>query len=449
MVLLLINSCKKDNQTHQLNSQLKPNSDFLVEAKAYFEENYQDVQPKQNLSNSHQPDDLFKRLGKQVLWRYAKKTKISLGEAIRVPVYYDRQTFTRKGKNKAAIDLYNISYLMMYKDKKHRIHTEWVITIPDDDFVDKNPLSNPKFSGLIYILDWKGSLIKAYKITPDGHQYISNDISFSEGDKQLMVSDTRKTDYTYQECTQTGYFQDCNNGCTGGQEYVFVTSCYWVSIDDGGGGGDGGITPIDPVTGGGGGATSPGDYPPSNPNCPEAPIGNSTGNIKVDMVSPNDPCGKGELEIPLNKLCSSSFNFKTIVSPNPNQNNRGWKEASVAGLQINVVTDNYWENIWNVISNGSSFVVGKFNLEVGVPGDLPNAIIQLETGYAVNKAVIELERGYGTVGMESIIKSGQLGFQVAKLSQIYLSEYIPGCRISSTLSGRTFPSQPITGLNCN
>lgn len=375
-ILLLFNSCKKDSKSTLINSQPNLNSDFLIEAKTYFKENYQEVQPKQNLSNTHQADDLFKKLGKKVLWQYAKKTKISLGEAIRVPIYYNKQTFTRVGKNKSAIDLYNLSYLMMYKDKNNQMHTEWVITMPDDDFVDKKPLSNPRFSGLIYILDWKGSLIKAYKITPDGHQYISNDISFSEGDKQLMVSDTRKTDYVYEECTQTGYFQDCNNGCSGGKEYVLVSSCYWVSIDDGGGGGSsGGITPSDPSTGGGGGsATSPVDYTPENPNCPSSPIGNSTGNIKVDMVSPDDPCGNNnpDLDI-LNSILEPvkpcALKFGAV--------NSNWQAVGIDKYKIGIHS-----NIF-----GDKFI--EFSLEIGIPYYLQNGK-QITTSEAQNITAIAL-----------------------------------------------------------
>nr|MBC7611786.1 hypothetical protein [Pseudopedobacter sp.] len=293
LFFLTTNSCRKDQSTTI--APQETSQDFLQEAKSYFEENYPEHSPKKDLGFNNQAN-LFKKLGKKVLWKYAENTKISLGEAIRVPVYYNIQTITRKGKKQKAIDLYNISYLMMYKDKKNKMHTEWVITIPDNDTADEKPLSNKKFSGLIYVLDWQGDLLKAYKVKPDGSKYISYNISFTKGENQIADYSTQKPDYVEQECTSTAFAQACSDGCTGGYEMVYVESCYWITYGDGGGASDGGgITPSDPTTGGGG-STTPGDYDPQKPTCPDSPVGYSTSGLKVDMVNPdNDPCSNRDI----------------------------------------------------------------------------------------------------------------------------------------------------------
>ena len=115
---------------------------------------------------------------------------------------------------------------------------------------------------------------------------------------------------------------------------------------------------------------------------------------------------------------------------------------------MNVVPSNYFENIWTVVTTGSSVISGSFNLTIGCPGDIPDAALVSASSWAVNKTLVEMEASYGSSGLETLISNGTLGITVARLAQIHLQAEIPGSRISNALSGRTTPTSPVTGLNC-
>jgi len=142
------------------------------------------------------------------------------------------------------------------------------------------------------------------------------------------------------------------------------------------------------------------------------------------------------------------FLFSTVVIPDPSHNSRGWKETAVKDLTINVLPESYLENIWDLITTASIYATGSFDLTVGVPGDLPNAIVAKEAALAANTTMIGLERSYGTKGLTILIKSGTLGKSVAKLMQIQLGAVIPGARVSARLTGKTPPHTSVTGTNC-
>lgn len=140
--------------------------------------------------------------------------------------------------------------------------------------------------------------------------------------------------------------------------------------------------------------------------------------------------------------------FSTVVIPDPSQNSRGWKEAAIKDVTINVLPESYLENIWDIVTTGSIFAKGIFNLTVGVPGDLPNSIVAKEAAIAANTTMVQLEKSYGTKGLTILIKSGTLGRTVAKLMQIQLGTAVPGARVSAKLTGSTPPHTPVTGINC-
>ena len=50
--------------------------------------------------------------------------------------------------------------------------------------------------------------------------------------------------------------------------------------------------------------------------------------------------------------------------------------------------------MWNILTTGTPFVEGVFNLEIGLPGDIPEHAARANVAYAVNKAAIDIERSY-------------------------------------------------------
>lgn len=186
--------------------------------------------------------------------------------------------------------------------------------------------------------------------------------------------------------------------------------------------------------GGPGGTGGPGTTPMSY---------NVTPNYTDEAVDPST------VILPWNKLCSSSFSFSMVVEPDASQNSRGWKEASVKGLTINVLPSNYLENIWALVTTGTPYLSDTFDLQVGAPGDLPNAMLQKEAGLAANLTMVQIEKKHGQAGLKILIETGLLGKRIAEGMEKQMKAVIPGARVSNVLSGRTKPSAPKTGNNCN
>ncbi|RZK23230.1 MAG: hypothetical protein EOO43_08705 [Flavobacterium sp.] len=289
--------------------------------------------------------------------------------------------------------------------------------------------------------------------------------SLSPLPKTALVQSCSTINYYYTipyNCASGQHGPGENCGLTGSDRAGYanisnsVTTCYDVEF-----------SPTN-TGGGGGGNTTPNpnpDYDPCPKTLPTVET-NEVRGLRIAVAAGTPICDLAPLPtppridtepiaidpnlvvLPYNKLCASTFVFSTVVSPDPSQSSRGWKEAAVSNLQINVLPANYLENIWDLVTTGSVFVSGTFNLTVGVPGDLPNTIIAKETALAANVTMIQLEKSYGTKGLQVLIQSGTLGSSVAKLMQIQLASVIPGARVSNALSGRTPPSSPKTGTNC-
>lgn len=180
LLFLSFNSCQKDNNEIKANT-----SSIIQEAKAYFQQNYNEKASLIALNGKTNPSP-FEKLKKNVLWDKAKIQQISLGEAVKVPILFDNEYFVSNSTQAKSKSLFSLSYLMMYKDKKNKMHTEWVITIPDNDS-GITPNNKMNFSGTILVFNWDGSYLKSYKITNDGGMFISNHLSINKHNKDLKT----------------------------------------------------------------------------------------------------------------------------------------------------------------------------------------------------------------------------------------------------------------------
>lgn len=175
-----VNSCQKEISSLEIPKSL----DLITEAKQHFNSSLKTNELSKEILSKNEKNK-FQQLNKKVLWDYAKIKKASMGEAVRIPILYDKETFIKAGKDKKSMSLYNLSYLMMYKDKKNKMQTEWVVTIPDDDYVDRKRNSGVKFTGLIHVFDWNGNLLKSYKFTKDEKIFISKNLSFNNANIKI------------------------------------------------------------------------------------------------------------------------------------------------------------------------------------------------------------------------------------------------------------------------
>ncbi|MBC7655296.1 MAG: hypothetical protein H7098_12600 [Oligoflexus sp.] len=247
-LLISFNSCKNETD---LQKQEFP-KDLLTEAKTYFEENLASLENKQIFGGEKL--DEFQKLNKKVLWDYAKLQSITIGESVRIPLSFSKDFYIRAGKDNRAISYKNLSYLMMYKDKGGKMHTEWVTAIPDDAYVDSEKNAGAKFSGVIIVRDWKGNIIKGYHITSTNEVEYLNSYScyVDNNDKKIKTLSSIGP-----QCLMIPSW-DCY-GITGGVECsrIYQWVCFETENMPGGGGSGGGS-----ISGGNGSPASPIDYVP-------------------------------------------------------------------------------------------------------------------------------------------------------------------------------------------
>lgn len=399
LLVLVIHSCKKDQPDIVLvKDPIESARNALTLAS-----NSQKI----NIDN----ESYRQKLGRKVLWEKAFSKKIGDSTMIYAPITLSEELFIKNnGKNGVSVN--NISWLVVSEIRgKYKFYM--VMKLPDQDLV-----STAKFKGLLFVDDWFGKGESFYikkgfsnnsKVTPNNNVTatmaiicitVKYTICTSMGNDPVVC-----IDHSDSYCESTG------NGNGGGIPLPQSMDPDDGSIVGGGGGGGGGIA----------------DLPETDP---------------VDF-----PVNPADVMLPENKLCSSTFVFSTVVQPG--QGSRGWKEAAVKDLSINVLADNYLENIWAIITSGTPFTSVKFNLTIGVPGDLPNAIIAKETALAANVTMAQIEKSYGTAGLKLLINSGTLPQKIAALMQIQLASHIDGARVSTSLNGSTVPNTPKTGTNCD
>jgi hypothetical protein len=230
---IAIYSCKKDRSLTQ--DEIK--NELINEAKDFFENTV--------LANKRAiPNDQNYRHGltKNLLWDKAYIRKISLGDAVIVPIKFDSD-FRITNDNRTDYSRVN-SYFIVYRDAKDVRHAEWVTLIPNLTA----QYASGKFIGTATIEDWNGNFIKAFAYGADS-QIISVKLAESDIYKQVIlrrlncytihyyghnyVEGVAGSDYLYENGSETY----CQN--ESGVDYGPNGSDYG-DMGSGGGGGTGG-----------------------------------------------------------------------------------------------------------------------------------------------------------------------------------------------------------------
>lgn len=279
-VMVTLQACQKDDANLQ-----KPEKPLLEQAQSFFNNQVitgklKDQLPSLSKSNIHSRQSLIK----QALWEKAYIKKISTGEAVIVPLRYNKSVYTKVGKNNQSVTLDYLSYLMIYKSG-NGMTAELVTWIPDDTYWEKRTSKNTSFSGKVIVANWQGKFIKGYSYNENGQiRAIEIKESVKKGNQTSIVS---------VECNTTDWYScvSTNGGQTWHCEYDYSeTTCYYSGTAGGGSGGSGGSSG---GSTGGGGSTAPGDYPPD----PGNPCAGSTSYINSgNSVSIVNPCYE---ELPL------------------------------------------------------------------------------------------------------------------------------------------------------
>lgn len=226
---IVIYSCKKDSSSME---EIK--SELITDAKVFFKKDI--LSTKQVILN----DQNYRHgLTKKMLWDKAYVKKISLGDAVIVPIKFDDDFEITNGNSNDHKKV--TSYLIIYTDIKDIKHAEWVTLIPNGAVQH----TNGKFIGTATVEDWNGNYIKSFAYGADG-EIIS--VKLAESDSYKQISLRRLNCYTVH------YYGHNYVEGVGGTDYWYETGsetyCQNESgVDYGPNGGDYG----DMGSGGGGG----------------------------------------------------------------------------------------------------------------------------------------------------------------------------------------------------
>ncbi|WP_293784860.1 hypothetical protein [uncultured Pedobacter sp.] len=296
---IIIYSCRKDR-----GSSINRNSkEIIAEAKSYFEE---EILSKSLLI----PDDPNFRhsLIKRPVWEKAVIKKISLGDAVIVPIQFAGNILTKPTNGSYKSYLNKTSYLMLYQDKKQKMHVEWITLLPTD--IEKPGAKS--FKGVAVVEDWSGKFNRAFAFN-DSLEYTSVYL------KQAVT-------YNYESYKRSDYCITIEHwGSVGVDGYMSPrffgaeTYCFGEGGSGTGSDGGGGYHPIDEEQ------VDPGEYPTYyidcnwdingsafiDPNC--GCIGGNTGltECKRDIIdSVKNACIKAQLA----KALSANTSIKNMLN---------------------------------------------------------------------------------------------------------------------------------------
>lgn len=244
-LIVLINACKKNENVNQ-----PPTPASLIsEAKTFFKENVlKDELLILNGSNAIQ------NLKKTPVWEKATVRKISLGDAVIVPIKYDGKMYLKKGGSDEMVSIEETSYMMIYDDKKGNKQIERVTLMPYEPAGKRTG----EFIGIISVEDWQGNFKKGYAVGKGGKAVrvkLSDGVNFKQaayyGDWTCWIF--------------TWYSQTYSSGCGCWGPINEIGSSQFCFFDQG----DGTISEeVDGPTDdnhGGEGATNSNDYTPPPP----------------------------------------------------------------------------------------------------------------------------------------------------------------------------------------
>jgi hypothetical protein len=144
----LLNSCRKDKAENTVQNQPA----FMLEARSFFEDEVLSTMPSQPGPEGN----------KTPLWEQAKMVKVSLGDALVVPIKYEKPQGIKAEGEKTFRDLQKSSYLLIYKDKNKNMQAEWVRLAPMGE------KKNDKFVGIILVHEWNGKAKHAFAFNQNG-----------------------------------------------------------------------------------------------------------------------------------------------------------------------------------------------------------------------------------------------------------------------------------------
>lgn len=155
LLATFINACKKTEKIEETNSRAV----LISEAKEFFTANMLN-----NDVMKFQSSKALQNLKKTPLWEKATIRKISLGDAVIVPIKYDGRLLLKKGGSNEMLSIEETSYMMIYDDRSGNKQVERVTLMPYE--VKGN--RSGAFVGIISVEDWEGNFKKGYAVGKGG-----------------------------------------------------------------------------------------------------------------------------------------------------------------------------------------------------------------------------------------------------------------------------------------
>lgn len=242
-------SCVKDRNVSTSSASQKA----IQDAKEYFDNNLAN-HPPSPISPNHRAI-----ANRTPLWQNAYVAKLSVGQAIIVPMNYNNIYVTSDASTGEMFALSDLTRLVLFRDSSNQFHGRVVTYVPDSAAQPATSL----YTGIVFYEDWRGN-----SVTKPWHLNSQNP---GGSPTSAKVGNTKEVDYdeSIQVCnTIDGYNYSVDD--PDGGEYWSETSCNMYSLqsveESGGLGGSdlGGI-----FGGGGAGRISPAMtiklLPPTNP----------------------------------------------------------------------------------------------------------------------------------------------------------------------------------------
>jgi hypothetical protein len=149
-IVFLLTGCQKEELTSS-NNQGASTLLTIEEARQYYDsnpKNYGSIQGK---------------IDKEPTWDHAYSKSISNGLAVVIPLnsantYLDIKSQS-PGNSIGYIPFDQVNYLLMYKDEKMQIHSEWVTVLPDSAWLYGD---RSRYQGKVLVRTWNGQPMKFF-----------------------------------------------------------------------------------------------------------------------------------------------------------------------------------------------------------------------------------------------------------------------------------------------
>lgn len=177
-MLTCIIGCQKEAS---LPTGMEPLVLSIQEARSHFESKFNSGQLRKSGDGNNDERSL--------LWEKAYNKRTSKGEAVAVPIEMkDAKWDIGDGHN---LPFRDVNYVLMYKNEKKEVETEWIEMVPDKEFLYGD---QKKYTGTIFVKSWEGTVKKVFLFDSNGaiHERIVKPVG-----KDI---DKRINNYSYTTC---------------------------------------------------------------------------------------------------------------------------------------------------------------------------------------------------------------------------------------------------------